>query len=328
MKKQGIFAGGFRLATRHIRLLGWLFLVNLILGLLASAAPRVLLSPVLDHSLQARELVSKFSLGAYIDLVSRPEMSLAPLVLQSQMFAFIYLIFTLFVAGGIVTTYSDDRALTRAEFFESSGRYFFRMLRLALLALIPTAVLAAGIAIIFGVSAAIDERSGNPRSGFYVLMAGLAVIYLLGLCFRAWFDMTQARMIDRDEPSTVATALRTFPRAIGRMHVLLWAYLRISIVTGALAAAAAWLWLRLPHAAVGRSFVLLELALGLSLLTRLWLRAATVTCYQQVLSISHIEKPPQLTAISAEPKHEILCPGTVSEESSRPAVESPKEGDH
>ena len=47
----------------------------------------------------------------------------------------------LFVTGGILTVYREDRKLKTGEFFGASGAFFWRFVRLALLSLIPFAIL-------------------------------------------------------------------------------------------------------------------------------------------------------------------------------------------
>ena len=43
----------------------------------------------------------------------------------------------LFVSGGILESYREDRRLTAGEFFAASGAFFWRFVRLALLSIVP-----------------------------------------------------------------------------------------------------------------------------------------------------------------------------------------------
>ncbi len=315
MKEPSIFASGLRLAVRRPILFCSLFGVNLALGLMATAAPRTMMAPVLDHSLYQSELVDKFSLSAFAELAGRPEVSFSLLLEQSFLIALLYLAFTLFVAGGVVTAYSEDRALTSSEFFEASGRFFFPMVRLALLALFPFGALMFAVGSLSGLASVLGDSQSNPSSGFYLFVAGIFPLYLLALLIRGWFDVVQARMVDRREFSVIKITFGVFEGVMRRSPALLWAYLEISIISLLLYIGILWVWIRQSHAAFVRSFLLLECMLAISLAARLWQRAAAVAFYQRYLLGESTDSP-------TEPA--LQLPATESENSrSEPTPQFP-----
>ena len=328
MKERSISANGFHLMSRRPALLGSLFAVNLALGAMASIVPRAMFSPVLDHSLHSVELVSGFSGSAFVELASRPDISLGLLLTQSYLFAFLYLVFTLFVAGGVVTVYSEDRSLGFAEFFEASGRYFLRMVRLALLAVVPFTALAFAVGTLSGIAFALGDSPTRPRTGFYVFVAGIALLYLFALLVRAWFDVAQARMIDRSEFSVIRMVLGTLETVMRRSPVLVWTYLKISALSWLLYGAILWIWLNQSHAAVGRSIVLFEAMLVISLAARLWQRAAAITCYHRyfVAEDVHLLLEPRMQTPTAQPETPGPTADSQPEAPSEPAV--PQDAGH
>src|SRR6516165_3618615 len=130
---------GAVLVWRHQRLLWWIWLVNLILGWFASIAPRTLFGHAFNsnHSMLSSDLVNRFDIGTFTALIARPEVVLRPLVGGSVAFSLVFLFYMLFISGGVLVVYRDDRHLSRAEFFEQAGEYFWRMVRLMLFSLIP-----------------------------------------------------------------------------------------------------------------------------------------------------------------------------------------------
>ena len=82
--------------------------------------------------------------------------------------ALIFLVYLLFIDGGVFTVYLEDRKLSRAEFFENAGLFFWRMVRLALYSVVPFGLLMAangGIASSRGNSATMLPPE---RLGFFV----------------------------------------------------------------------------------------------------------------------------------------------------------------
>src|SRR5512147_1837382 len=135
--KKGMVSTGWSLVWRHSKILWWVFFINLILGVAATVTPRIEFGSILDHSLESAKLSNGFDLGAFIELASKPEISSTALLRGSVLFSYLFFLFMLFITGGILTAYREDRKLSTGEFFEASGGFFWRMVRLLLLSVIP-----------------------------------------------------------------------------------------------------------------------------------------------------------------------------------------------
>jgi hypothetical protein len=131
------------LLWRHRRLVWWIFAVNLVLAWLSSLPVRASLAAALDHSLEGLRFVNGFDFAAFAMLLGRPNFPVKPLAAASVTAAIVFFVYVLFLDGGIFAVYLDDRKLSRAEFFENCGLYFWRMLRLAIYSLIPFALALA-----------------------------------------------------------------------------------------------------------------------------------------------------------------------------------------
>jgi hypothetical protein len=150
------------------------------------------------------------------------------------------------------------------------------MVRLTLTSLIPFGLLGGALALLMKMGERWTELP-SERAGDYGLLIGLAVLGLLLLWVRAWFDLAQARTVAREERGMFKTALRTFRLVTLRLYA---AYLGIALLRLVLVAGGLWLWTRLAPEATLKSFLLLETLVLVQIVTRLWQRAASVRALQ------------------------------------------------
>lgn len=272
---QGSVARGWSLVWRHSRILGWVFLINLVLGFASTVVPRLEFRSILDRSLVSDRLVNGFDLGVFIEALMKPEISMGALARGSMPFAYLFFFFMLFITGGILAAYREDRRLTTGEFFEASGSYFWRMVRILLFSIIPLGVVGIVFAIVFGISSQID----NEQTAFYVRLVGIAIGVILVLLVRLWFDVAQVRAVAQNEHGMFHNVMRALVISLKAVGSLLWIYLRISIVGWIALAVGLWLWAKVPGNHFGLSWLLLEVVMLSQLFTRLWQRAASVSWY-------------------------------------------------
>jgi hypothetical protein len=267
---------GFFLVWRHQRLVWWIFFVNLVLGFLASLAPRAVLHSLLDKSVYTEEMSKHFDATVFGELLIKPEVSTFPWISGSLAVALIFLFYMLIISGGVLAVYHQDRKLTGGQFFESCGDFFWRMVRLLLFSIIPFAIVFGLFAIVQRVSAKMASDAPRELQGFFVQVGGLFLCVTLALFVRAWFDLAQARAVIDHVQGIRILSFRSLVLALRNLPRLLSIYLTTTFVA-AIAVLAAWtLWLRIPHMSFGASWLLLEL-LTLALVgVRLWQRAATV----------------------------------------------------
>src|SRR6516162_10186271 len=129
---KGLVAAGAALVWRRQRVLWWVYVINLALGLMGAAGARTQLEHLLKYSLAGEGLTKGFNLGMFFELTNVPSANLMRSVGSSFLFALLFPLFMLFVTGGILAVYRDDRRFTTGEFFAASGAFFWRFVRLAL----------------------------------------------------------------------------------------------------------------------------------------------------------------------------------------------------
>src|SRR5258708_9406291 len=162
---------GWFLVWRHQRLFWWIFLVNLVLGFLASLAPGAVLHSVLDKSLYAEEMSKRFDAAVFFELLMKPGVSTSPGMAGSLATGLIFLFCMLFISGGVVAVYHQDRKLTGGQFFECCGDFFWRMVLLRLWSLLPFAFVLGLSAVVQRVSCKMPSDAPPKFHGFYLQLA-------------------------------------------------------------------------------------------------------------------------------------------------------------
>jgi hypothetical protein len=235
----------------------------------------------LDHSLSAQRLVHGFDLAAVGELLVQPE---APLVLREPAFyisASLFAIFFLFASGGVLVAYYRDKKPTTAFFFQASGDFFWRFVRLALfflLVLIPVGIL---IKVANITTDRIDDRAISPYPAVWFELGAVMGILFLAICLRVWFDMAQVVAVAENE-RRVRTALRSALSLLRKnFGSLFWLYFRISLLAWVIFGASLVYWTSyLGPESLGREFLLAQLMIVFWLATRLWQRASEVLWYR------------------------------------------------
>ena len=206
-------------------------------------------------------------------LVGIPVLARSRLAPASVGATLIFLVYLLLIDGGVFATYLDDRKLSRAEFFESSGLFFWRMVRLALYSAAPFALLIAADFGIARYAGKLTSDSPLERLGFFVNIGGKLVIVVVALFVRLWFDLAQARVVHEDERKLCrlcggASNSRFTPAFVCELpwdRIICGDYFCVGIA----------IWVYLPHRATGASLLLLELVTVTQIASRLWLKAAS-----------------------------------------------------
>jgi hypothetical protein len=297
------FRAGAALVWRRQSVLWWIFTVDFLLAFMAARPFAADISPVLDRSLHAQAFVHGFNPITFSALLMEAK-GMSAAGTASIFFIVIFFFFMLFVEGGLLEVYWLDRPLTKGEFFEASGRFFWRFVRLLVLLLIVLIPVGIVYRLVSRASDALQERNANPVPGVWMEFIGLLLVLFLMEAVRLWFDMAQVRAVAEDEPA-VRRALRwSLKITWENFGSLYWLYLRISIVAWLVMALLFAVWVKLVRPEwVGDSFVLTQLMALAWLGTRLWQRASETLWYQQHLAVAtspleSIASPPDLSVIN------------------------------
>jgi hypothetical protein len=280
MENKSLFVNGARLVRRHLRIVAWIFVVNLILAWFGSSPARNSFSRILDHSLTSQRMVDGFDLGALIELIREPSVPIRSFAAASFHFSIIFLLYMIFINGGVLTVYREDRKLTKAEFFEMSGAYFWRIVRLVLISGVPFAILGALFSSLSGWSDTLTNDAANARTGFWVLVGGGILLWIAFLFVRAWFDLAQCMTVAQNDRGMFRNAWRSLVLSVRNGGALLMTYLGIHILGIAAAVAFCVAFVYIPHARFRLSFVVLQIVVLIDIIVRLWQKAACMTWWE------------------------------------------------
>ncbi len=262
------------LVWRHQRLVWWIFTVNLVIAWLCSLPTRATLTAVMDHSLESAKLVTGFDIGTAGLLVERPDVSARALAPGAVGAALIFLAYLLFIDGGVFRVFLQDRKLSRAEFFENAGLFFWRMLRLGLYSLVPFGLLMAAGGGLSSYAGKLASDAPQARLGFFISLMCQLVIVVAALWVRMWFDLAQARVV-RDGERKLFRVLARGLKVAWRAGRLFASYIGIGLFAAATFGIGVGIWMYLPHSAMGASFLVLELVTMTQIASRLWMKAAS-----------------------------------------------------
>jgi len=293
------FVAGWHVLWRRWGILCWVFAANVALGALGTLPAARQLRNILRHTLAGEQLFKGFDVGMFYELVRVPEAGLLRFTNSSYLWAALFPVFLLLISGGILEAYRQDRRLSTGEFFAASGAFFWRFVRLALISLVPFAVLYNAYLAVDKVADHLGDKVTVDQIGFLIWLVGVIVLVLLALFVRLWFDVAKVRAVAEDERSMVFNTFKSLDIAQRRLGSLLWLYLRISLLAWMAALMAFLIWTKLPPTTIWATFILLELVVLAQLAARLWQMASLTIWYQRYAAEF---ARPQLEVIEPEPQ--------------------------
>src|SRR6185437_5618025 len=268
------------LVWRRQRVLWWIFAVNFILAFFSihGIVPRV--GNILDHSMAAQRLVKGFDVGAFSELMLQPGVSPLDVSPAAMAYSLVFFVFMLFVTGGILEVYRRDSRVTTAEFFESSGAFFWRFVRLLiflLLCLIPIAIVRV---IASRISGHIEDTAVSAMTSVWFSIAFGVIILFLLLVLRLWFDMAEIHSVAQNERKMLRSLAAAWRLTFGNFRRLGGLFLGITILCAAGFGFGLWLWMYvLPPAAITGAFFLSQAMILWWIGMRLWQRSSETLWY-------------------------------------------------
>jgi hypothetical protein len=279
---RGLLAAGASLVWRRRSILWWVFAVNIGLGAMGTLPAARQLNRALKHSLAGDQLFKGFDLGMFYELLRVPEVNPLRFTTSSYAFAALFAVFMLFISGGILEVYRQDRRrVDTGDFFAASGAFFWRFVRLALFALVPFAILGNAYLGLDEASDYLGDKAVADQVGFVIWLVGVILLILLTLLVRVWFDLAKVHAVASAERRMLRSAWKGLNVPRQQMRKLLWMYLGISLAAWITLFIAFLIWTKLPPTAVWATFVLLELVILVQLAARLLQMASATVWYKR-----------------------------------------------
>jgi hypothetical protein len=299
MKPKTFFSGA-ALVWRSQRFLWLLYAANLVLVRSMTYETKERVSKILDHRLAAGQILHGFDLGAVISLGTHSELPFLGLRSGLLHSSLLFTLFMLFATGGILAAYYSGDRLKAGPFFEACGYHFWRFFRLTLyllIVLIPVALLTWGAETLYD---RIDKQSISPMPAVHFFEVAVALILLLLICIRVWFDMAQVIAVAEDERRMRKALRRAASLLRHNFGSLLWLYLRVSLIAWIVLALGLRFWMyHLRPESTGAAFVLSQFLIIFWLATRLWQRASESIWYREhqraIAASAPVYDPPPIT---------------------------------
>jgi hypothetical protein len=301
-KRTGPLSSGFALLWRRQGVLWWIFVVNFFCGLMGTLPGLLRLRHALGHSLMGQPLTDRFDLGMLAELFRLPGVSLIRFTTTSYLFAFVFFVFVLFVTGGVLETYRQDRRLAAGEFFAASGAFFWRFVRLLLLSIIPFVIVSMIYQALGKFADQAGDRAIADQVGVFLGWGAMAVFLLLALWVRLWFDIAQVRAVAQNERRMWRNTWRAWRISWHDLRSLYGMYFLIALLAWILSAAGLVIWTMLPPTATGSVFVIFELIMFTQIAARLWQQASAMSWYQrheEMLPTAIVEPASLIPAVTA-----------------------------
>ncbi|MFZ0864898.1 MAG: hypothetical protein WAN18_29880 [Candidatus Sulfotelmatobacter sp.] len=304
---KGLLSSGLGMVGRNKRYILWFWLLNLTLAEFGTSALRRSAHTILDHSLAAERLVHGFDLSVMIGLFARPEFGqMQAMTTPALCFAFVFFMATALFVPGIFQGYASTYRLPRDDFFRACGRNLWRFIRLMIVAGIVMGI-AAGV--LFALNGALVTKVGestNELLPFEMRMTGLAVIFLVMMTLRVWFDLAEADIVLSDQRAVRKSIAAGFRYTFRSLGPLLASYVVATIVAAVVLLGGLWTWMKIvtPESVWG-AFVVSQLTLLLLLIPRFWQRGVAVSYWQQrmmipVVAVRPIEPQPVPIAVVSD----------------------------
>lgn len=294
-------ADGARLLARRKTVIVWVFLAFLGFGVGAWSGAMTALGPDADASLYSQRRAGGFDVSAMAELLSRQDIQIAPLAVRSVAAMIGLGLLLWFCAAGIMGEFLSPGKLGSERFFQTSGAFWWRFVRLVLLTwliLFPTLGILGAIRT--SIVNAADE-SWHLRLPFVLFMTISAIIQLIGLMLRGWFDTAELDMVHNNRLKARRALGEARRVTAGHRLQILWIYLVPAILMWVGVLVWATLWFKAPAARVGLAFVLGQLIILTMIIGRMWQRASQACWYLDhapvvvelpTLDITALQTPP------------------------------------
>jgi len=291
---QSLLSHALSMVRHNKRYLFWFWVLNLTLAEFGTAAFRKSAHALMDHSLYSINLLQRFDISVFGELLSNPRFGpVASASTPAMYFAFLYFAATALFLPGVFSGYASNYRLPRDEFFRSCGRNLWRFVRLIL---ISALVLGTVAGVLFSLNEGIVKKaaeSTNELLPIELRMVGLTLIFLVMTTVRIWFDLAEVDIVLADQRAVRKAISAGFRHTFRRLASLLASYVLTSILSIIVLIAGLFVWMKLvsPQSVVG-AFVVAQVISYLMLIPRFWQRAVAVTYWQRNVLIPVAAIPP------------------------------------
>ena len=184
MKIIKAYTKGFGRTLSSYKMVSVIYFITLILGLTITIPFRNTLKKAIGHSLIPEKLLYGFNFTIFEDFIRNNGKVMLPFLQIIFWVGIVYLLFTVFFAGGILNIFYNERnKFSMQSFFEGCGKYFLRFFRLMIFTFLLNFIFILITYLPLGLIFSFLENSHlSERTLFYIGSAGVLFhFFLIGL---------------------------------------------------------------------------------------------------------------------------------------------------
>lgn len=310
-QQRNLLTGGLRLTLQSWPALVWTYVLNLGLAVFFTLPLRSQIAGITAHSLASQRLTGAFDLGALGGVIGNLSKGPGPAVGGTYFSIPIYFLLYFLIVPGALVCYQTGSSSQLFPLLQSGFAHFWRFVRLTLMTLVIAGPILAGLNALENLWSTHVDKTIVGRPGFLLGLAGLIVVLLVAALLRVYFDLMQVYTVQlglQTESGQKAgrQIRRTFKPAWKALCAnFLRTYLTFVLLT-VVGFAAVFITARaamhsMAQPRVWPMFLLAQIGLFLSLLTRFWQRGAeTILVLDNPIPIEAVVAPEPVVPV-AEP---------------------------
>jgi len=177
MKIFTAYRTGLISAAKSKKMATVIYAITFLLALLLAIPFRGTLSKIAGNSMDINSMIKGFDITTYADFLRTAGHAISPFVSAAFWFGVLYLVFTVFFAGGVLKILSvENQKFSARLFFENCAIFFFRFLKLAFYLLILQLIFA--LIVFFPLAeivAMVSSTVQNEAVLFNIVLIGIIV---------------------------------------------------------------------------------------------------------------------------------------------------------
>jgi len=310
-QQRNLLIGGLRLTLQSWPALIWTYALNIGLAIFFTFPLRAQIAAITVHSLASQRLTGAFDLGTLGGVISKLSDGPGPAVGATYFSIPIYFVLYFLLVPGVLVSYQTGSSAQLFPLVQSGFAYFWRFVRLTLVTLAIAGPILAGLKILQNLWSAHLDKNILGRPGFLLGLAGLVVVLLAAALLRVYFDLMQVYTVQLGLKAEGGKAGRQIRRAFKPAWKALFGNFFRTYLTFLLLAvvgfAAVFITARMAMHSMAQPrvwpmFLLAQIGLFVSLLTRFWQRGAeTILVLDNPIAIEAVVAPEPVVAV-AEPE--------------------------
>jgi hypothetical protein len=283
-ERRNIFLHGLWLTLRRFPAVLWAYVFNLGLALIFSVRLHSQISSMMNHSLAAQRLTNGFDLSLILESFGRLQQSPGGSAAGSYSAIPLYFLIYFLLVPGTLFCYQTKSPARLSTLLHQGLLHFWRFIRITLLTLIISGLILGPLVFLQGKWADHVDDHAVGRHAFFATLAGYIIIFLVASILRLYFDLVEVYTVqlglhlrhsgkpDRRVRRAFGPAWRTLRANFSQAWPIFLFLTLLGVATVILTARISMHMLAQPR--VWPAFLLCQLGLFLSLLSRFWQRGA------------------------------------------------------